>query len=205
MRGPGERGGEPVCIGAEVGPRWDSGRVPGASLSLCSSPAVGWWPSISAWAPEATRRPGTTISVVHIHLNNAHLHSNCFIGIQLKLTFLPTLNQRAGFQRSGMNGVVLFQLLKVTAFVFVPKSAFQPYLKFQHSSSFSHTWNSNTLPLSRSLLNFPVSLFGIFWVKMKPDSWEDPEKSFCWWETETYKSKVGCPWTSAPTSLLPRT
>ena len=147
---PEEREGEPVCIGAEVGPRRDSGRVPGASLSLCSSPAMGWWPSISAWAPEATRRPGTTISVVHIHLNNAHLPSNCFIGIQLKLTFLPTLNQRAGSQRSGMNGVVLFQLLKVTAFVFVPKSAFQPYLKFQHSSSFSHTWNSNTLPLSQS-------------------------------------------------------
>ena len=46
-----------------------------------------------------------------------------------------------------MNGVV-FQLLRVTAFVFVPKSAFsalpeipklfffQPYLEFQHSSSF---------------------------------------------------------------------
>ena len=138
-----ERGGEPVCIGAEVGPQRDSGRVPGASLTLCSSLAVGWWPSISAWAPEATRRPGTTISVVHIHLNNAHLHFNCFIGIQLKLTFLPTLNQRAGSQRSGMNGVILFQLLKVTAFMFVPKSAFWPYLKFQHfcqpSLEFQHS------------------------------------------------------------------
>lgn len=45
---PEERGGEPVCTGAEGGPPWDSGRVPGAALSLCSSPAVGRWPSISA-------------------------------------------------------------------------------------------------------------------------------------------------------------
>ena len=117
---PEERGGEPVCTGAEVESWWDSGRVPGSALSQCSSPPVGWWPSISPWAPEATRRPVTTISVVHIHLNNARLHFNCFTGIQLKLTFLPTLNQRAGSQRSGMNGVVLFQLLKVNSICVCP-------------------------------------------------------------------------------------
>ena len=172
-----ERGDEPVCTGAEAESWWDSGRVPGSALSQGISPPQ-CSPSISPWAPGATRRPVTTISVVHIHLNNAHLHFNCFTGIQLKLTFLPTLNQKVGSQRSGMNGVVLFQLLKVTAFVFVPQSAFQLYLKFQ-CSSFGHTWNSNTLPLSWSLINFPASLFWIFWVRMKPHSWKDPEKSFC--------------------------
>ena len=57
-------------------------------------------------------------------------------------------------------GLFFSSFWRLTAFVFVHESAFQPYLKFQRSS-FGHTWNSYTLPLSWPLINFPVSLFWI--------------------------------------------
>lgn len=59
---------------------------PGVEVGLGSrGPWEAWAPpasnpvdlqlSIDVWVPEATRKPGTTVSVVYIHLYNVHLMS----------------------------------------------------------------------------------------------------------------------------------
>lgn len=93
MRGPG--GKEEVNQSALV-LKWGPNETQGGSLGI-PDPVQLLAGVVATSVPGLQRppgRPGTTISVVHIHLNNAHLHFNCFIGIQLKLTFLPTLEPK---------------------------------------------------------------------------------------------------------------